>query len=42
MVGAMSDAIERLFEVVMAQRNGDPSASATADLFAAGRVKIAK
>jgi len=38
----MSDAIERLFEAVLAQRNGDPSASATADLFAAGRVKIAK
>ncbi|MGI9381766.1 MAG: phosphoribosyl-ATP diphosphatase [Methyloligellaceae bacterium] len=38
----MSDAIERLFQAVTAQRNGDPSASPTANLFAAGRVKIAK
>ena len=38
----MSDPIEKLFEAVTAQRNGDPSASPTANLFAAGRVKIAK
>lgn len=38
----MSDAIERLFQAVTAQRDGNPSANPTADLLASGRVKIAK
>ena len=38
----MTDQIDRLYTAVLAERAKDPKASATAKLFAAGRVKIAK
>ncbi len=40
--GNMADAIDRLFAAVLAERAQYPRTSATAKLFAAGRVKIAK
>lgn len=38
----MEHPIMRLFAAVQAERGGDPATSATANLFAAGRVKMAK
>jgi phosphoribosyl-ATP pyrophosphohydrolase len=38
----MTDSVARLYEAVLAARNGDPATSRTAKLFRAGRAKMAK
>jgi phosphoribosyl-ATP pyrophosphohydrolase len=38
----MTDSVARLYEAVIAAREGDPSKSRTAKLFRAGRAKMAK
>src|SRR5262249_24100784 len=38
----MSDSFARLYEAVLAARNGDPATSRTARLLHAGRAKVAK
>jgi phosphoribosyl-ATP pyrophosphohydrolase len=38
----MSDSVGRLYDAVIAAREGDPSKSRTAKLFRAGRAKMAK
>jgi phosphoribosyl-ATP pyrophosphohydrolase len=38
----MSDAIDRLYDAVLSRRGGDPAVSRTAQLFLAGRSKMAQ
>jgi phosphoribosyl-ATP pyrophosphohydrolase len=38
----MSDSVSRLYEAVLAAKNGDPAASRTARLLRSGRAKMAK
>lgn len=42
MVDPMTDSVDRLYEAVLAAKQGDPASSRTARLLRAGRAKMAK
>jgi phosphoribosyl-ATP pyrophosphohydrolase len=42
MVDPMADSVDRLYEAVLAAKQGDPASSRTARLLRAGRAKMAK
>jgi phosphoribosyl-ATP pyrophosphohydrolase len=42
MVDLMTDSVDRLYEAVLAAKQGDPASSRTARLLRAGRAKMAK